>query len=345
MTQSINPSRYTPNRVDLLDTSDSTVSFDTSMKENTLGIPEHLRMREIPKIFADRFRFVSSEKMFFTDGSNIDGSTGFGVFNENITVSYKLDDPASVYVAELAAIQYTLGIIETMPTDHYFIFTDSLSAVEALRSMKPVKHSPYFLGKIRDLLSALAVRSYRITLVWIPSHCSIPGNERADSLAKEGALNGEIHERPIDFNEFFSASRQRTLANWQTAWNESDLGRWLYSIIPKVSTNPWFKGLDVGRDFIRVMSRLMSNHYTSDAHLYRVGLAASNHCVCGDGYHDIEHIVWSCPEHRGPRSQFIDSLRARGKQPNVPIRDVLGRHDLEYMSLLYDFLKCINVPI
>ena len=89
----------------------------------------------------------------------------------------------------------------------------------------------------------------------------------------------------------------------------------------------------------------MSNHYTLDAHLYRVGLAASNHCVCGDGYHDIEHVVWSCLEHRGPRSQFIDFLRARGKQPNVPTRDVLGRHDLEYMSLLYDFLKRINVPI
>ena len=89
--------------------------------------------------------------MFFTDGSNVDGSTGFGVFNENLTVSYKLDDPASVYVAELAAIQYTLGIIETMPTDNYFIFTDSLSAVEALRSMKSAKYSPYFLGKIRML--------------------------------------------------------------------------------------------------------------------------------------------------------------------------------------------------
>ena len=211
--------------------------------------------------------------------------------------------------------------------------------------MKPVKYSPYFLGKIRDLLSALIVRSYRITLVWVPSHCSIPGNESADSLAKEGALNGEIYERPIAFNEFFSEVRRRTLVNWQDSWNRDDLGRWLHSIIPKVSTNPWFKGLDVGRDFIPVMSRLMSNHYTLDAHLHRVGLAATNPCVCGDGYHDIEHIVWSCAEYRGPRSQLIDSLRARGKQPNVPVRDVLGRLDLQYMSVIYVFLKNINVPI
>ena len=144
-------------------------------------------------MIADRFRIVSSKKKFFSDGSNIDKSTGFGVFNENLTASYKLDDPASVYVAELAAIQYTLEI------------------------MRSVKYSPYFLGKIRDHLSALAIRSYRITLAWIPSHCSIPDNKRADSLAKEGALDGEIYERPIAYNEFFSASGHRTLANWQTA--------------------------------------------------------------------------------------------------------------------------------
>ena len=64
-----------------------------------------------------------------------------------LQISYKLDDPASIYVAELVAIQYTLRIIETMPTDLYFIFMDSLSAVEALRSMRSVKYSPYFWGK------------------------------------------------------------------------------------------------------------------------------------------------------------------------------------------------------
>ena len=135
-------------------------------------------------------------------------------------------DPASGYVAELAAIQYTLGIIETLESDHYFIFTDSLSSIEAIRSMRIVGHSPYFLGKIRELLSALSDKSYQITLVWVPAHCSIPGNEEADSLAKVGAIDGEIYERPIAFHEFFAASRQRTLASWQTSWTRGELGRW-----------------------------------------------------------------------------------------------------------------------
>ena len=128
-------------------------------------------------------------------------------------------------------------------------------------------------------------------------------------------------------------------------WTNGDLGRWMHSIIPKVSTKPWFKGMNVGRDFIRVMSRIMSNHYTLNAHLHRIKLVDSNHCVCGEGYHDIEHVVWSCAENRVARSLLVDSLRARGRPPNVPVRDVLGRLDAEYMFAIYEFLKNIQVSV
>ncbi|XP_058820982.1 uncharacterized protein LOC131683166 [Topomyia yanbarensis] len=267
MTQNINPSSYNPNRVLFINTSESTVFFDTSMKDEIIGIPDHIRPQVVPNIFYNKFREVDCSKMFYTDGSNLEGSTGFGIFNQKFTASYKLSDPASVYAAELAAIQYTLGVIDTLPADHYLIVSDSVSSIDAIRSMKHGKHSSYFLGKIRELLSALSDKSFQFTLVWVPSHCSIPGNEKADSLAKVGAIEGDVFERPICFHEFFSIIHQRTLESWQTSWSNGVLGRWLHLIVPKVSTKPWFKGMDVGRDFIRVMSRLMVNHYTLDAHL------------------------------------------------------------------------------
>lgn len=43
------------------------------------------------------------------------------------------------------------------PSDRFFIFTNSLSSIEAIRSIRPVKHSPYFL---RDLRSTLSSGSY-----------------------------------------------------------------------------------------------------------------------------------------------------------------------------------------
>ena len=114
---------------------------------------------------------------------------------------------------------------------------------------------------------------------------------------------------------------------------------------PKGIDESVVKGVGCGEGFhSRDVPTHVQSLYIGRASL-SCGSRVGNHCVYGDGYHDIEHVVRSCPENRGPRSQFVDSLRARGRPPYVPIRDVLGRLDLQYMFLLYDFLKHINVPI
>ncbi|XP_038106909.1 uncharacterized protein LOC119766433 [Culex quinquefasciatus] len=104
---------------------------------------------------------------FFTDGSKLDGCTGFGVYHESYQLFFKLKDPSSVYVAELAAVYCALRIIETMPPDHYFIFTDSFSSVEAIRSLKPTRESAFFLTEIRKTLNNLAAQSFSITVVLV----------------------------------------------------------------------------------------------------------------------------------------------------------------------------------
>ena len=345
MSQNINPSSFPSNNIYSLDTFDSTLFFDTSMLNEIRSMPDQLRIQQIPNLFREKYQNINCNNSFYTDGSFLNGSTGFGVYNNNLSVAYKLESPASVYVAELAAIQYTSSFVENLPKGNYFIFTDSLSAIEALRSIKSIKSSSYFLNKIRDHLSTLSEIASQVTLVWIPSHSLIEGNETADSLAKIGTVHGDIYERPIEFNEFFSSIRRESLMNWQNSWDNGDLGRWCHSIIPKVSLKPWFHKLDVSRDFICMMSQLMSNHYWFNAHLRRIGLTEDHLCTCGEGYHDIEHVVWSCPLYREARSNLENSLKARNKQPNVPVRDVLAILDFPYMRLLYSFLKSIDVPI
>jgi hypothetical protein len=160
-----------------------------------------------------------------------------------------------------------------------------------------------------------------------------------------GALEGNIYQRQIAFNEFYSLVRQNAHTNWQHKWNEDELGRWLYSIIPKVSLNPWFKGCNLSRDFICTISRIMANHSYLGAMLFRVKLADTNICICGHGYHDIEHVVWSCEELTLARANLIDSLRAQGKQPNVPVRDILARLDLVYLKEIYVFLKSADIRV
>ncbi|XP_062704785.1 uncharacterized protein LOC134287117 [Aedes albopictus] len=203
MTLEVSPSPVNTNRDNFSDFDSSSVDFDLSMRDEITGIPESFRSIGIPQIFASKFGHVSGARQFFTDGSKADESTGFGVYSEFHSATFMLRKPCSVYIAELAAIYYPLEYIRTLPPEHYFIFTDSLSSLEAVRSMKPMKHSVYFLNGIRQVLSALSKRSYIITIAWVPSHCSIPGNEKADSLAKVGASEGDVYERQIAFDDFF----------------------------------------------------------------------------------------------------------------------------------------------
>ncbi|XP_055610929.1 uncharacterized protein LOC129757670 isoform X2 [Uranotaenia lowii] len=233
MSMQVNPSSFSPTRVCSPDYDHSSVQFDLSMQQEICGIPVPHRSLLIPRIFEAKYRHVDADKMYFTDGSLTEESTGFGVFNEISSASYSLESPCSVYIAELAAIHCALDSIASRPVGHYFIVTDSLSSVQAIHSIKPGKHSPYFFEKIRDSLSALSKRRFIITFVWVPSHCSIEGNEKADSLAKVGAMEGDTYQREIAFNEFYFLVRRNSLVNWQRKWDEDELGRWLHSIIPR----------------------------------------------------------------------------------------------------------------
>ncbi|XP_055597805.1 uncharacterized protein LOC129755617 isoform X3 [Uranotaenia lowii] len=233
MSMQVNPSSYSPTRVFSPDYDNSSVQFDLSMQQDIRGIPDSHRPLLIPKIFEAKYRHVDADKIYFTDGSLIEESTGFGVFNETTSASYNLQSPCSVYIAELAAIHWALESIASRPVGHYYIVTDSLSSVDAIHSIRPGKHSPFFLEKIRDILSALTRRRFSITFVWVPSHCSIVGNEKADSLAKVGATEGDTYPREIVFNEFYFLVRGNSLVNWQRKWDEDEDGRWLHSIIPK----------------------------------------------------------------------------------------------------------------
>ncbi|XP_055529426.1 uncharacterized protein LOC129721179 [Wyeomyia smithii] len=323
MSMEINPSVVAPSREISTSLNNSSVVFDLTMKQEIHGIPDHLKPTVVPSIFSAKFGHLPKQNSFFTDGSVMDGHSGYGVFNTDHRISRKLAQPCSIYVAELAAIHNSLRIIELKTPDNYFIFSDSLSSIEALRSIKPVKHPSYFLPEIRRILEVLVDRSFIICFVWVPSHCSIPGNEEADLLAKRGAIDGDIFDRPITYTEYFHLPRQLALENWQEKWNKDDLGRWMHSISPKVSTKAWFKGLDLTRDFIRVISRLMSNHYVANAHLYRINLVDSNLCECG-GYEDIDHIVFVCPKYHRARAKLIDSLRKQEVTFTMQVRDVLA---------------------
>ena len=88
----------------------------------------------------------------------------------------------SNFKAETSALQNAVAYIAEMKPQKTVILTDSKAALQSLTSNTPDK-------PIHQLLKDLQLLPYECTVVlqWIPAHCGIPGNERADRLVKSGS--------------------------------------------------------------------------------------------------------------------------------------------------------------
>jgi len=86
-----------------------------------------------------------------------------------------------------------LRVIEESPEDcpQTVILTDTLSVLQALEN-----HQLPDLSKVLSRMS----QTRQVALQWIPAHCGIPGNEKADELAKLGAECVQ-HKNHISFKE------------------------------------------------------------------------------------------------------------------------------------------------
>jgi hypothetical protein len=124
---------------------------------------------------------------------------------------------------------------------------------------------------------------YDISLMWIPfhphiipSHVGTQGNERAGVLANERSICGTLFQdqaglTTVNTSDIHTRARTRLLTEWQERWNDSEIGRYCYSIVTRVAISRL------------AISRLASNHTCTRAHLQRIHVVQDALCRCGMG--------------------------------------------------------------
>ncbi|XP_043215485.1 uncharacterized protein LOC122378438 [Amphibalanus amphitrite] len=142
----------------------------------------------------------------WTDGSATDGvlNGGAGALivwldGEERSVRAPAGRLYSSFRAETVTLQAALSFLLGNPLhadEPVVICTDSQSALAALREGPAAQHSPLG-GAIWRALRGLTAGGRQIHLQWVPSHCGLERNERADSIAKE-ASNLAQDQVPID---------------------------------------------------------------------------------------------------------------------------------------------------
>ena len=204
----------------------SNIMFDTSLlclkKEQT---SETVLRKEFQRL---RERYNSYFEAY-TDSSKIEHKVAAAAFftkdrdNPKIT---PLRDGSSVFNAELEGILLTIKKCLTLQQfKNFVIYTDSFSAVESLRcktfKTKNVKSFYKLLKKIPP--------QTQLVIAWVPSHVGIPGNEKADRLAKAALTSSLAAHSQVCWSDLKPRVDTYICTAWQLLWNNETRNK-LYEI-------------------------------------------------------------------------------------------------------------------
>jgi hypothetical protein len=123
------------------------------------------------------------------------------------------------------------------------------------------------------------------------------------------------------------------------------MGRYCYSIVPRVSVDEWMASTVDERIFLVAMSRLASNHTGTRAHLQRINVVQDALCQFAMGYDTIDHGLWECGLHCALRNKLQEKLRAAGIDHSRSIRDILAMRNMVALRLIFEYSKDMGLHI
>jgi ribonuclease HI len=137
-----------------------------------------------------RYKTHTHDIVIYTDASKTHEGVGCAFYSpENATErKLKLSNESSIHTAELYAIHQALCYSQTLDQKNIIICTDSLSAIQAIRRISPKNH---LLHLIQKTLYETEKQDKSILFVWIPSHCNLQGNDKADQAARDAIQAGQ----------------------------------------------------------------------------------------------------------------------------------------------------------
>ena len=125
-----------------------------------------------------------------------------------------------------------------------------------------------------------------LTLQWIPSHCGIIGNEKADELSKSGSKMDQ-ESNPINYKEAKTIIKSTFKEKWKKHYNIENNDN-----LEKLNRN----------DQVTIF-RLRTGNCKLLSHLYRLKISHTDECPCGTGTQTPEHLLQFCPTYKFQREE------------------------------------------
>lgn len=315
---------------------------------------ERIKNAPIPQIiFLEIYKkLISSCTCFYTDASKNDSDdyVGFATYSPSPhqQLLFKTHSHSSIFSAEALAILYILEHILFKSITKSVIFTDSKSVTEALLSVNLAHSYNYVIYAIKQKLLDIKLAGYENTIIWIPAHTGILGNETVDHLAKRAISTGKLSERQLPHSDFFSIPRRKYIESSSKLLKIQGRhkGTKYFTSFNEITLKPWFHKLKLNRESIVTCCRLRSGHYALNYSLKRCNLVPDPSCQCGFSTQDADHIFWNCPQYDTQRILLLKQL-LRFKKITRPYKtqDILTKPFSGVIHVLLSFLKSCNLHL
>lgn len=248
----------------------------------------------------------------YTDGSmdSIRNRVGCGFYIPAFKYAkgFRLSDVVSIFSAELMAIYLALLWIAEVAPSNVCIFSDCVSALQALIHFIP---SNGIVRDIQHLVMSLLQQGIFINFDWVPGHCGIYGNDRADFLAKEATNNKRID---VNFSpnssEIKHVAKSILLKKWQSTWDEFGVMDTLKMVKPRVCHRMLSWGGN--REDEVIFHRLRMGFGRSlNSYLVLIDKHPNGLCDRCGVLDSVSHFLLKCIKYRSQRMGLIDKIQGK----------------------------------
>ena len=252
----------------------------------------------------------------YTDGSKTKNRVAAAVTSNNISGQVRLPGNASIFIAELQALKLAFILVKSCDGDHFIIFTDSLSSLQAFDD----NSCDYpFIQDILKLFNDCLSVNKNVVLAWVPSHVGIKSNEKADELAKQ-ALNFNVLDLKVPYTDLKVNVNSVFKQKWQAQWDVCPNNK-LFQINPTVGDFYVWTGLSRTEEIVITRARIGHTYFMHSYLLKVEDMPWCIPCHCPDR---VKHILLDCIDLRDTRIKYYRDINTTQKLFNENVYNVIN---------------------